>query len=218
MQPPDRLAPRERLLRLGGGIALVAAGCALFGYSKAHDPENRAAILAILAILVGFSWIGHGLRGRRDSIVHHEEAAPPGPPVSAERTLAGILAAWLVPGLGHLIIGRRAKAALYFVVITATFAAGTALAEGRNLSFERDPIYFGAYLFNAGETALGWLLTRRLELDHGIPFLQLGLTYTAVACLLNVVAMMDFVSTCSRSAEARDGDGAQAAPPAGGPA
>lgn len=210
MQPPNRLTSRERFLRLGGGTALLAFGCALFAYSKAHDPENRAAILAIFAILIGFSWIGHGLRGRRESIVHHEEAGPPGPPVSAELTLAGILGAWLLPGLGHLLIGRRAKAALYFGVITATFLAGTALAEGRNLSLERDPIYFGAYMFNAGETALGWLLTRRLELDHGIPYLQLGLTYTAVACLLNVVAMMDFVATCGRSAE-----GAKAGPAGG---
>jgi len=215
MQPSNRLTPRERLLRLGGGLALLASGCALFAYSKAHDHENRAGILAIFAILIGFSWTTHGLRGRRDSLVHHEETAPPGPPISVEITLAGILGAWLVPGLGHLLIGRRAKAALYFGVITATFLAGTALAEGRNLSFDREPIYFGAYLFNAGETAIGWLLTRRLELDHGIPFLQLGLTYTAVACLLNVVAMMDFVATCSRSAEARGGDGAKAGPAGG---
>ncbi|MFI5403530.1 MAG: hypothetical protein ACHQ1G_11380, partial [Planctomycetota bacterium] len=76
MQPTARLSPRERLLRLGGGIALAIAGCAVFAYSKEHDPDNRAAILAILAILIGFSWIGHGLRGRRDSLVHHEEAGP----------------------------------------------------------------------------------------------------------------------------------------------
>lgn len=217
MHPPNRLTSRERLLRLGGGLALLAAGCALFVYSKAHDPANRAAILAIFGVVIGASWMGHGLRGRRDSIVHHEDTGPPGPPISAELTLAGILGAWLLPGLGHLLIGRRAKAALYFVVITATFVAGTALAEGRNLSLERDPIYFGAYMFNAGQTALGWLLTRRLELDHWIPFLQLGLTYTAVACLLNVVAMMDFVATCNRSAEARSG-GTEAAGPAGGEA
>jgi len=218
MTPPNRLTPRERLLRLGGGLALAAGGAALFAYSKEHDPENRAAILTILAILVGLSWVGQGLRGRRDSLVHHEEAAPPGPPVSAERTLFGILGAWLLPGLGHLIIGRRAKALLYFVVITATFAAGTALAEGRNLDFERDRIYFLAYMFNAGQTALGWLLTRGLELDHRIPFLQLGLTYTAVGCLLNVVAMMDFVATCSRGDEVAEQDGAEAAGQAGGAA
>ncbi len=218
MTPPTRLTPRERLLRLCGGLALAAGGSALFSYSKAHDPENRAAILAILAILVGLSWVGQGLRGRRDSLVHHEETVPPGPPVSAERTLFGILGAWLVPGLGHLIIGRRKKAALYFVVITTTFAAGTALAEGRNLSFDREGIYFLAYMFNAGQTALGWLLTRSLELDHRIPFLQLGLTYTAVGCLLNVVAMMDFVTTCSRSVQVPEADGAEAAGQAGGAA
>jgi hypothetical protein len=215
METPVRLTPRERLLRIAGGAGLIAAGCAVFTYSKANDPENRAAILAIIAIGVGASWIGHGLRGRRDSLVHRDEEAPPGPPISPELTLAGILGAWLIPGLGHLLIGRRAKALLYFATITITFLAGTALAEGRNLSFERDPIYFGAYLFNAGETGLGWLLTRHLELDHRIPFHQLGLTYTAVACLLNVVAMMDFVATCGRSAAARNEPGAEA-PPAGG--
>ncbi|HEX5138146.1 MAG TPA: DUF6677 family protein [Planctomycetota bacterium] len=210
MEPQPRLSPRERLLRIAGGAALVAAGCAVFAYSKARDPENRAAVLAIFAIAVGASWIGHGIRGRRDSIVHREEEAPPGPPISPERTLAGILAAWLVPGLGHLLIGRRWKALLYFATITLTFLAGTWLAEGRNLSFDRDPIYFGAYLFNAGETALGWLLTHRLELDHKIPYHQLGLTYTAVACLLNVVAMMDFVATCGRSVDAQDAEGTAA--------
>jgi len=217
MDLPKRLTPRERLLRLGGGVALATAGCALFAYSKSHDPENRAAILSVIAIIVGVSWVGHGLRGRRDSIVHHEEAPPAGPPISPERTLAGILGAWLIPGLGHWIIGRRAKAALYFVAITGTFLAGTALAEGRNLSFERDWVYFLAYMFNGAETGVGWLLTRHVELDHRIPFLQLGLTYTAVACLLNVVAMMDFVTTCGRSAEEADKGGA-AAGTAGGPA
>jgi len=205
MELQPRLSPRERLLRIAGGAVLVTAGCAVFAYSKAHDPENRAAILAIFAIAIGGSWIGHGIRGRRDTVIHREEAGPPpGPPISPERTLAGILGAWLVPGLGHLLIGRRGKALLYFVAITLTFLVGTLLAEGRNLSFDRDPIYFAAYIFNAGETALGWLLTHGLEKDHEIPYEQLGLTYTAVACLLNVVAMMDFVATCGRSADAQD--------------
>jgi hypothetical protein len=214
MEPPVRLTPRERLLRIAGGAALIAAGCGAFAYSKANDPENRAAILAIVAIFIGASWIGHGARGRRDSLVHRDEEALPGPPISPERTLAGILAAWVVPGAGHLLIGRRAKALLYFATITVTFLIGTVLAEGRNLSFDRDPIYFAAYLFSAGETGLGWLLTRHLEMDHRIPYHQLGLTYTAVACLLNVVAMMDFVATCGRSIETPEA-GAEA-PPAGG--
>jgi hypothetical protein len=218
MEPGARLTPRERLLRILGGAALAAVGCAVFAFSKANDPENRAAILAIIAVLIGLSWIGHGLRGRRESIVHHDEPPAVGPPVSPERTVAGILAAWLVPGLGHWLIGRRAKALLFFVTITLTFAAGTALAQGRNLSFDRDPVYFAAYVFNAGETGLGWLLTRHLELTHRIPFLQLGLTYTAVACLLNVVAMMDFVATCGRSAAAAAAGGDAPADPAGGTA
>lgn len=203
MQSTGRLTPRERLIRLIGGLALTAAGCGIFAYSKAHDPGNHAAILGILAIVFGSSWVLHGIRGRRDSVTHHEEQhVPPGPLISPERTLFGILGAWIVPGLGHFLIGRRGKAILYFVTITVTFLIGTVLAQGRNLSFDRDPVYFGAYLFNAGETGLGWLLTRHLEMDRNIRLHQLGLTYTAVACLLNVVAMMDFLATCGRAADA----------------
>jgi hypothetical protein len=188
-----------------GGLALTGAGCALFAISQTQDPENRAAVIAIIAILMGLSWVGQGLRGHRE-VVYREEAPPAGPSISAERTVAGMLLAWLMPGLGHWLIGRRGKALLFFATITACFVLGMLLAEGRNLSYERDKVYFLAYMFNAGQTALGWLLTHDLELTHPIRFLQLGFLYTAVACLLNLVVMMDLVVTCSRSAAPREDD------------
>ena len=109
---------------------------------------------------------------------------------------------WAVPGLGHFLIGRRRKAALYFVTIAATFVLGVLLAQGRNLSYERDAVYFLAYMWNGAMTGIGWLLTRGLEYDHPIPLLQVGFLYTAVACLLNLVVMVDFVNACSRRPEA----------------
>jgi hypothetical protein len=195
-----RFTPRERVLRVAGGLAAVAAGCILFAVSKAHDPLNRAALAAILLVLFGATWIGQGVRGIREGLTYHEDRDAAGRPISPERSVAGILLAWAVPGAGHWIIGRRGKAALLFLTITGTFVVGVLLAQGRNLDYDRDRIYFLAYMFNAGETAVGWALTRGLERSHEIRFLQVGFLYTAVACLLNLVAMMDFLATCIRSA------------------
>lgn len=197
------MSNRARLVRIGGGLGLIALGCATFILSKRWDPDNRAALLAIAMIFVGASLLGQGLRGRTDGPLYHDPPAFEGPPVSAERAVGGIILAWFLPGLGHWIIGSRKKAMLFFVTITACFVMGAALAQGRNFNYDRDWVYFLAYMFNGGETALAWLLTRNLERTHEIPFLQVGFLYTAVACLLNVVVMMDFVSTCGRSHRAR---------------
>ena len=196
------MTPRERLLRLAAGIGMIAVGCIGYAISKAYDPQNRAALLGIIAIFMGLTWCGQGIRGYREAVpAHREEEAPHGEPISAEKTVLGILAAWIVPGLGHILIGRRTKGLLLFFTITTTFVVGVLLAEGRNLNYDRNSVYFLAYIFNLGETSLGWVLTRHLEHDHAIPFLQVGFLYAAVASLLNLVAMMDFVSTCARSVE-----------------
>ncbi|MHC4819754.1 MAG: DUF6677 family protein [Planctomycetota bacterium] len=207
MASRHRYSSRQRMIRLGGGLALTLFGCIFFAVSQAQDEQNRGAVIAILAILGGLSLAGQGLRGHREGATDREEALPAGPPISAERTILGLLAAWVLPGLGHWIIGRRGKAILFFATITTCFLLGVIFAQGRNLSYERDSVYFLAYMFNAGETGLGWLLTRGLELTHRIPYLQLGFLYTAVACLLNLVAMMDFVATCTRNADNRPATG-----------
>jgi hypothetical protein len=191
------------MIRLVGGLALTLFGCIFFAVSQVHDEQNRGAAIAILAVLGGLSLAGQGLRGHREGATGREEALPAGPPISAERTVLGLLGAWVLPGLGHWIIGRRSKAILFFATITTCFVLGVILAHGRNLSYERDAVYFLAYMFNAGETGLGWLLTGGLELTHEIPYLQLGFLYTGVACLLNLVAMMDFIATCTRNADTR---------------
>jgi len=195
-----RLTGRQRVLRLLLGAGLVALGCGIFTTSKALDPANRAGILGIAAVVFGLIYVGQGLRGRLESPIHREEA-PPGPPIPVETMSLGVFAGWLVPGAAHWIAGRRSKAILFFSVITITFWVGVALAHGRNLSYERDSVYFYAYVFNGLNTLVGWLATAHLELDHPIRFLQVGYLYTAVASLLNLVALMDFVATCLRSHE-----------------
>ena len=194
------MTPRERIIRICGGIGFLVVGCVIFVLSKAHDPANRAALLAIIAIFLGLTWIGQAARGHKDLVPHQtEEADPDAPPaVPIHTTALGLILAWMVPGLGHWLIGRRKKAILFFTVITATFFLGVLLAQGRNLSYDRDRVYFLAYVWNLGETGFGWLVTRHLEYDKAIPHLQIGFLYTAVASLLNLVVVIDFFNTCTR--------------------
>jgi hypothetical protein len=48
-------------------------------------------------------------------------------PYSAGRRIMAVIAAWLVPGAGHLVLGRFGRAALFFVTIVGAFALGLAL-------------------------------------------------------------------------------------------
>jgi hypothetical protein len=51
-------------------------------------------------------------------------------PVSFSRRAAAVIAAWLVPGAGHLLLGRYGRATLFFLTITGAFVLGLML-EGR---------------------------------------------------------------------------------------
>jgi hypothetical protein len=181
-------------------LGLLALGCIVFGLSKAYDEAHRGALLGIIAILFALHFLGQALR-------RPPKTPPPAEPVShepisADRTVFALVLAWLVPGLGHWVIGRRAKAVLFFTVITTTFLAGVFLAHGRNLDIERDSIYFWAYGWNGVETLLAWFFAQGLKLDHEIPHLLVGFPYSSVAGLLNVVVMMDVLTTGIRSEEA----------------
>ena len=46
---------------------------------------------------------------------------------SFARRAAAVVAAWLVPGAGHLSLGRYGRAALFFVTITGAFVLGLSL-------------------------------------------------------------------------------------------
>lgn len=200
MDDGHRMTRKERLVRLAGGIGVIVLGCVVFSVSKTHDPANRAAVLSIVAIFFGLTWIGQAIRGHRELVPHHVEPVT-GPAVPPHTTVLGLVLGLLVPGLGHWLIGRRQKAILFFTVITATFLLGVLLAHGRNLSYERDKVYFLAYVWNLGETAIGWLLTRHLEYDAPVPHLYVGFLYSAVASLLNLVVVIDFFNTSMRSAQ-----------------
>src|SRR6476619_5231108 len=77
------------------------------------------------------------------------------------------VAAWLVPGAGHLWMGRRQKGLVFLLPLPAMFAIGL-LLHGRIFPFElSEPLVALAAGANLGVGA-PWILARMLDAGAGI--------------------------------------------------
>ena len=120
-------------------------------------------------------------------------------PQQRQSPILPVLLAWLVPGAGHLKIGRLWPGVFTFAAIIPLFVLGMALAGFENVSWERHPFWFwGAHVWGGLLTAAAAGLTMQAELRDKVPDQSIGQLFTAVACLLNVVAMADVWSRCGR--------------------
>lgn len=75
-----------------------------------------------------------------------EQAAPGARP--ADAPFVACLLAWLVPGLGHLYLGRKGRAGVFFTVVVSLFALGVASGGAASLFEQRQPLTFLATLDN----------------------------------------------------------------------
>lgn len=99
--------------------------------------------------------------------------------------------AWIVPGLGHWVQGRRRRALLVCLALVGLLAAGTWIAEGTNLSRERH-FYYWAGQFLAGAPAVAAeAVWGGVRLTGDIPWREAGLVMACIAGLLNILAMID---------------------------
>lgn len=100
---------------------------------------------------------------------------------------------WLVPGAGHLMLGRRQKAIVFFIALTAMFAIGLAL-HGRLAAFDfSDPLVGLAAIANLG-MGIPYLIARVMNLGEGIvtaASYEYGNTFLIVAGLLNMLVAID---------------------------
>lgn len=112
--------------------------------------------------------------------------------MSGKIVLLSILS-WLVPGAGHLWLGRRNKGLIFLVALPLMFAIGLAI-DGRLFPFEfGDPlvglaaladISVGAVYFLAGAFGYGAGNVRAVTYEYGNAFL-------IVAGLLNLLVIID---------------------------
>ena len=102
-----------------------------------------------------------------------------------------VAAAWLFPGLGHWLQGRRLRAAIVCGVLLGLFVLGSFLAAGTNLSRERHFYYWSGQFLLGGPALLAESLAGNARVAGELEWGDVGLLYACMAGLLNVLAMLD---------------------------
>lgn len=125
------------------------------------------------------------------SHAHLEARAGSRTPNSAPHPVGLLAAAWLFPGLGHWLQGRRLRAGLVCAVLLGLFAIGTWLAAGSNLSRERHFYYWSGQFLLGGPAILAEVFAGHARVTGELPWVDVGLLYACMAGLLNVLAMLD---------------------------
>ena len=114
------------------------------------------------------------------------------------------LAAWCVPGAGHVLVGRARKAVVFFVVLTGMFVLGLRFG-GQLFQFDMaEPLVFlgaGAQWAVAGPRALAALAGAGAGNVVAITY-EYGNTFLIVAGLLNILVALD-ASDEARGAKVR---------------
>lgn len=88
---------------------------------------------------------------------------------------------------------------MYFFLLTVTYLCGTVMAEFSNVSIDRHPIYFfTTYIFIGSYTLVFFLASQGVLIAHELDLGDLGCLYTAVACLLNLLLVIDVVALAVR--------------------
>jgi hypothetical protein len=103
------------------------------------------------------------------------------------------LAAWAVPGAGHLWLGRRQKGLIFLLALPAMFGIGL-LLHGRIFPFElSEPLVALAAAADLG-SGLPWLLARAAGAGNGIVTAvtyEYGNCFLIVSGLLNALVVLD---------------------------
>jgi hypothetical protein len=101
--------------------------------------------------------------------------------------------AWLVPGLGHFIVGRRQKGLVFVVALPLMFLTGLWL-QGRLFPLElSDPLVFLGAIANRG-IGLPYLIARLMDAGAGTVTAvsyEYGNTFLMTAGLLNFLVVLD---------------------------
>ncbi len=102
-----------------------------------------------------------------------------------------VFLAWLVPGLGHWVQGRKLRGAVIFGTIVSMLVVATLLAQGANLDRELHFYYWSGQFMVGLPAILFELLFSAGRVRAEIPYGDAGLVFGCLAGLLNILAMMD---------------------------
>lgn len=121
------------------------------------------------------------------------ERAQPVPPVVAAAL------AWLMPGVGHLVLGKRQKGVIFLVAIPAMFLLGLAL-DGRMFPFDFSQPLAGLAAIAARGVGLPALVAGWFGWGQGVvtaASYEYGNTFVIVSGLLNMLVALDAFDVAS---------------------
>ncbi len=127
--------------------------------------------------------------------------------------MAGLLA-WVLPGLGHIYLGARSRGIVYLVTITATFWTGVAIGSVQGtVAPHARKLWFVAQLCTGGNTLLAYGLhvradpqsarSTKLTVAGHWSSAEVGVHYTGVAGLLNLLVIFDAIARAEPSSASR---------------
>ncbi len=100
---------------------------------------------------------------------------------------------WLVPGAGHLMLGRRQKGLVFLIALPLMFAIGLAL-YGRLFPFIfEEPLVGLAAVANLG-MGVPYFIAKAMDLGQGVvtaASYEYGNTFLIVSGLLNMLVAID---------------------------
>jgi hypothetical protein len=102
-----------------------------------------------------------------------------------------VLAGWLVPGLGHVLQGRRVRGVIVFATLVGLLLLGTWLAQGSNLDRERHFYYWSGQFLAGGPVMLLEALHGHALVTGEIEYADAGLVFGCLAGLLNILCLLD---------------------------
>jgi hypothetical protein len=103
------------------------------------------------------------------------------------------LAAWAIPGAGHLWLGRMQKGLVFLIALTTMFVTGL-LLKGRLFPFEFGEVLVALAAFANFGLGLPWIIARAFDLGGGVVTAvtwEYGNTFLIVAGLLNFLVILD---------------------------
>jgi hypothetical protein len=103
------------------------------------------------------------------------------------------LVSWLVPGAGHLVLGRRQKGVVFLVAIPAMFAAGLSF-DGRLFPFDFSQPLVGLAAVANLATGAPYFVASGLGWGKGVATsaaYEYGNAFLIVAGLLNMLVALD---------------------------
>ncbi|HVS16722.1 MAG TPA: DUF6677 family protein [Thermoanaerobaculia bacterium] len=114
-------------------------------------------------------------------------------PASAGRTWLAAGLAWLIPGAGHFLLGRRGRAAVFFVLVLAAAAIGLLLQGRLFVVVPEQPLSRLGTLASMGMGPLYFVLRFGVEYQGDVlaATYEYGSAFLLTAGLMNLLLVLD---------------------------